>query len=193
MAEQKLLEIFEDSEFGMHPMSYDVDARAFTIGGKVVPLTSPDLVLETHSPSGIEVVHNEIMEVPVHVGLFGNPFATPKFYRWLQESCRKDDLESARRVMMTVFEEVHGVQLGKIQDSPDNLFGFGVGFLRPGHLTLNTIGNCACLGVSVDGHIVSYREWDTGFAEYEFHNIDMPAQRISLLAGMGHLALRAAS
>ena len=193
MAEYKLPEMFEEIDLDLHPMSFDVNVQAFTIGGNVIPLDSPNLVLETYSPSGVEAFKNEIINEPVHLGVFGNPLTTPKFSIWLQQNCTKDDLESARRAMMTVFEILQDFRLGKIQDNPDSIFGFGIGFLRPGHLRLNTIGNCACLGVSVDGHTVSSDEWDTGFAEYEFHNIDMPAQRISLLAGLGHLALRASS
>lgn len=178
----------------MFPLHYERDDRAFSIGGVAVPLSSVNLVRESYAPSGASAPYDQIPKFPLHLDLFGNPFATPKFYNWLQRSCGKSEFKGAREVMLDVFERLIGDEIVPALDldKDDRLFSFSAGFLRPGHLNLSTIGNCACLGVKVDGHIIDYEEWDTGFAEYEFHNIDFEEQRISLLAGIGHLARIAA-
>lgn len=188
MAERRLPELFIGGDITMHPLHYNLDERTFVIGGKTIPLDSSDLVRETYDPSGEEVAGEALLATAVGIGIWGNPLTTPKFYDWLQEGCTQNDLENARVAMHGVFEVRRGMKVKRELGTNDSLWGFSAGFLRPGHLNLSTIGNCACLGVKVDGHIVDSDEWDTGFAEYEFHNTDYDFQRISLMAGLGHLA-----
>lgn len=119
----------------------------------------------------------------------GHPLTTPKLYRWLQ-TAENDDFIRTAHVMKDVFEEVSGEKLkGKHHDEM-HPFGFSVGLQREGHLNLSVLGSCACLGTNPDGHIVDWNEWDSGFTELAFHNIDSKTQFISIMAGLGHVALR---
>jgi hypothetical protein len=58
--------------------------------------------------------------------------------------------------------------------------------MESGGLHVQTLGNCACLGLAADGVMV--RGLQEGYGEYELHNADTTAQRVSLYAGLGHLA-----
>jgi hypothetical protein len=187
-----MLKLYDD-DLGMYTLLFDRDTSSFSIGGRDISIDSPELFSETLFPTGTSISFEELLDSPAYIGIRGNPIATPKFFNWLQEYCNKEDLEQTRQTIINVYEELRGISLDKVLDTHEVLYGFSANLLRPGHLNLTTLGSYACLEVSVYGVFIDNHEWDTGFAEYEFHNIDMPAQRISLLAGMGHLALRASS
>lgn len=179
-------------EFGteIYPYTYDHASTTFVIGAKEIRLSDGRLINELQSPSGEPVSLEEMPRHPVHIGLFGHPLTTPMLYSWLQTSCSEKALTATKRVIQEVSEDIMSSQMSEgVQfEGGKGPYGISAGFLRPGHLRLQTIGSCACLGVSIDGYMVDYEEWDTGYAEYEFHNIDRDEQRISLLAGLGHIA-----
>lgn len=57
-----------------------------------------------------------------------------------------------------------------------------------GGVSLQVFGECACLNPSQSGYFTGFEGVEKGFAEYELHNTELLAQRISLYAGLGHLA-----
>ncbi len=57
-----------------------------------------------------------------------------------------------------------------------------------GDAILTTVGACACLGPDFSA---MFTHSEAGIAEYTYHNIDRPEQRLSLMAGLGHIARRA--
>lgn len=184
-----LPEIMTVAEFGLRELIYDQKRKMFSIGGEDHDVVSHDLYRNLLFPTGSQPPDEELPRKAVLLNDFGNPITTPRFFRWLTTGNRVGIFHETSDVMRDVFEKLQGEKLkGKLHERMDP-FGFSCSFIREGHMTLSVLGNCACLGTNPDGHFVDWREWETGFAEYEFHNIDMPHQRISLLAGLGHLAL----
>lgn len=182
----------EQVDMELHPLFYEHGSRLFVVGGQELALDDPDLERQLHFTEGGGVDKREITKYPVLLGVWGNPLTTPKFYTWLAESGRAADFTGTSKVMKEVFEEVHGQELkGRHHDEMHPL-GFSAGLLREGHINLTVLGSCACLGTNPDGHIVDWNEWDSGFTELAFHNIDSKPQMVSIMAGLGHLALRCA-
>jgi hypothetical protein len=58
----------------------------------------------------------------------------------------------------------------------------------PGDVILNTVGNCACFGPDFTAMFTQATE---RVSEYTFHNVDRVEQKVSLMAGLGHIARRA--
>jgi hypothetical protein len=68
--------------------------------------------------------------------------------------------------------------------------GFNAHLQENEGLRLQVFGNCACMGPEWPGDLIHGVENE--FAEYHLHNADTQAQRVSLYAGLGHLASLAA-
>lgn len=167
--------------------AYDAEAKAFLVNEQPITLSSvsenPGLFAEAVL-DGIQTV--QVTDLGSMNFTEMTMLSTPRFFDWLMTSEGRQAVRDVPEVTHQAFNLEHDRKLefrGK-----DLLHGFGAAYLREGHVTLSTVGSCACLGVVVDGHMVNYSEWGNKYAEYEFHNIDFPAQKISLLAGLGHLA-----
>jgi len=180
-------ELIADGTIELTKLSYDHTASMFTIGDMQLALRDENIYDALVFGRGADTMPNDVPGIPVFIGTFGSPVTTPKFYSWLTGIETKKVFDETATVIRDTFSAVHNVTINS-SDRGGSVFGADVYFLRPGHLSLQTIGNCACLGVSVGSMIVDYEEWDRGYAAYEFHNIDWPAQYISLMAGLGHLA-----
>lgn len=76
-----------------------------------------------------------------------------------------------------------GKKFGKSLRKQDTFMGFGLTLYGSGRPALNVLGNCACFGALPDDVLQ-----DPRYKQYDFHNIDMEAQSVALLAGFGHLA-----
>lgn len=180
-------ELIADGTIELSRFSYNHERREFTNGASQYPLLGEDTYKGLLFIDCATVPVEEIPSVPVLTNIFGNQVTTPKFYTWLRDMDDESILDETAVVIHEAFSELRGVNLGATERGVSHMSA-DVNFLREGHLFLQTVGNCACLGVSVDSHVVDYNEWGSGYAAYEFHNIDFPAQHISLLAGLGHLA-----
>ncbi len=78
---------------------------------------------------------------------------------------------------------------GLFTSGDNSLTGFSMSMIRDEHphFNLTTNGNCACYGVEPDT-MIGVRYWSEKIAAIKFHNADMESQKVSLLAGLGHLA-----
>lgn len=180
-------ELADEGDLEVARFAYDAASDGFLVNDQPFPLAVVRDNFERFEKSILSNLQAaQITDLSSLNLTFFNMFATPKFFDWLTTSDGKQAVSEVPEVTHRVFNLVYEKQV-RIRGK-DLLHGFGSAFLREGHVTLSTIGSCACLGVAVDGHLVSYREWGSKYAEYEFHNIDFPAQKISLLAGLGHLA-----
>ncbi len=116
----------------------------------------------------------------------------PRMYDWLHTHLDTALMDDTVDVMKSVYVELRtDIPRAHLQRDT-GVFGFSA--YRPSekhpHIGLSVLGHCACMNVSADGMIGQY-EWDTKFASFRMHNIDTPEQRVSILAGLGHMAFRA--
>lgn len=185
-ATPEMLSFFED---GLHAFSYDHEATSFEIAGKTVGLTDPDLMREFIFPTGERVPFEEIPDHPLYIA-DSRLITTELFSTWLKEHCGGEEFSSTKQVIHEVAEALTGETLDDVLEATNivTLWGPSAGLLRPGHVVLHTEGNCACLGVFPDGDFIREEDFDSGYAEYGFHNVYNSNQRISLLAGIGHMA-----
>jgi hypothetical protein len=123
------------------------------------------------------------------LGLFGNHLQMPSMYNWVK-SLNNTDLNQVKETVTDVMIEAYRNLDERVPETlvKGSHWGFDMGLIRPGHPTLNVLGDCACYGVDVHGHIFGEYDWEDGFAEYGLHNIDWPSQKVALFAGAGALA-----
>ena len=182
-------EILTSTAVDLRELTFDQNRAVFTIGSVKHELLSADIYHNLLFPAGTPIAANDIISVPVVLNDFGGPITTPKLFTWLAQENMSGVFQETADIMREVYGLVQGEKLkGKLHKKMDP-YGFSCGLIRNGHVTLSVLGSCACLGTNPYGNFVDGNEWETGFVEYEFHNIDAPVQRISLLAGIGHLAL----
>jgi hypothetical protein len=171
---------------------YDAESKQFTVGTEQVPLGDFDEYgrrIPSATPTTPEQAQLLIDESSLLLNIFGTHFQTPRMYRWLTSldaGTWKKTSDAVVDVMIDVFAEVGDMPRKELLKGTH--WGFGAGLYRPGHPSFTVLGDCACYGVSPQGHVFEEHDWKDGFAEYALHNIDFPAQRIALYAGAGALA-----
>ncbi len=169
--------------------SYDHEEGKFTSGD--IQYTPVNLPLTY----GALAASNEPRELPdtAVVQTVVGAIMLPRLYDWLQANETEALHRETAEVMHDVFVGLRSDMRGKVAKyDRGGLFGFNMSRFshEHPHFSLVTLGNCACYGV--ESHIVfGERYWNEKIAALGFHNIDMPAQEVSLLAGLGHLAHRA--
>lgn len=186
-------EMLKQPNWDLYPLFYDHETRLFVVGGEELPLDTPALHHRLLFPEGAELDEIAIERYPVLLSQLGRPLTTPRMFTWLKESGEGEVFQRTSDVMREAYSEVESIELTGGHHKKMSPFGFSVELIRTGHATLSVLGNCACLGTDPDGHLVDWHEWETGYAELTFHNIDTPAQFVGLFAGLGHLALECAS
>ena len=169
---------------------YEHEDKVFVVGGKEISISDSSAARELIFPKGEPIDKDQISNFPVLLAPLGGPIATPKLYTWLQKPDTAREFGGTSTVMKEVFEEVHGEKLSGRHHDTMHPMGFSAGLMREGHINLSVLGSCACLGTNPDGHLVDWHEWDSGYVELSTHNIDTDTQLISIMAGLGHLALR---
>lgn len=186
----ELTTTLEQVDVQLRTLYYEHEERLFVVGGRECNVSDEDVDKELKFANGEPVTKEQINTHPVLLGTWGNPITTPKFYSWLRAGDKSANFQQTARVMKEVFEDVSQEKLdGKRHDEMHPL-GFSASLQREGHINLSVLGNCACLGTDPDGHLVDWNEWDSGYTELALHNIDTKPQYVSIMAGLGHLALR---
>lgn len=183
------------TELNLPALRFDADRQEIAIGEQAFPIsrdlaeTSPWSIVR-HSDS------NQIAEADVCMNVFAKLIGTPNFHGWLgavmsdtqrSEEVKNSTLDVMKSVLVTLEPEYDTPELKK-----PGLFSFNMDITSYNHANLSTYGNCACLHPHPDGLWVDYQDWEEGFCEYDWHNIDFDAQAWSLIAGIGHLAHLAA-
>jgi hypothetical protein len=191
--EYKLANPIKDEDSGLYGFIYNEAELTFTIGRTTIPAKDFDpyrfssLDLDDADDEAIEL--SGLTEQHAVLPDFSGVIGCPKLHDWVWEN--PEALHAARKVMHAAFSAV----IDKPEDFPfeDDEHGF-MGFaakLRQGNgerggLHLQVFGNCACMGPHFDGLFIQGMEH--GFAQYDLHNADLPAQRLGLYAGFGYLA-----
>ena len=130
-----------------------------------------------------------------------DPFASliefPQLREWVAGLGQKEREQASLKIVKTmeqVYKKLNPNPLVKLpRKTRGGVFGFYANLNRDGSFELSTFGNCACLGKNVYPHI-SYPEIYPDLTktslpiEYEMHNVDYPAQALSLYAGAGTIA-----
>lgn len=177
-------------EFKFYPFHYEHESRSFRFGSKALSINDSELSNELWSPSTKPVYGEEVLKHHLLIGPLGDPVSTPRFHDWFEKNTNEKVLLSTAQVIFDVFADTVGIELHERPTTARGVSAFGAeaNAIRPGQPNLQTIGNCACTGPEIFGNMFAEEDWEYGFAEYGFHNIDRDEQRISLLAGLGHLA-----
>lgn len=173
-------------------LNYSAQENVLTVDKKTIPLEPA--WLEDQSPWNLVPYDgsNQVEQAAVCLNPHSKPIGTPRFHEWLEiissdETVYRGTIEVMRSVFAILRPDI---EIPEIENSGS--FGFGMSINEHNHVHLFTAGFCACLGQNPDGHWVGYRDWEEGYCEYDWHNIDDHSQAWSLLAGMGHLARLAA-
>ena len=167
--------------------AYDPDKKLFLLGGTITRLADFDLDTATSlEPDSIVDYKKLVDEGHLVMSIMQHPVQLPRMTKWLQgldEAEGRKIARTAQSAMLDASKLIH-------KKKPD-AEAVRVGFPRPGHVELTT-GLGRDLGVWMNG---AFREedWQIGFAEYDFHNVDSPQQATVLLAGLGVLAFLASA
>jgi hypothetical protein len=176
-------------EIPPYPFSYDVNAQQFHVGAEAIELKEfSEYDIEPREPISREDATALIDESALLIHSSGGVHMMPRLHRWLtglEPSATQEVREKATDALIDSYAELSGVVRNKLLKGTH--WGFSTSFIRPGHLNFLVVGDCACYGVGLYG---TFREdaWHEGFASFEFHNIDWPAQRVALMAGAGAVA-----
>jgi hypothetical protein len=173
-------------------LHYSADENVLTVGNKTLPLESA--WLEDQSPWNLVEFDgtNQLENSTVCLNPHSKPIGAPRFHEWLGRMSSKESVYLGTiKVMRSVFATLRP-DIEIPETSNPGSFGFGMSINERNHVHLLTGGFCACLGENAQGHWVNDRDWQEGYCEYGWHNIDDHSQAWSLLAGMGHLACLAA-
>ncbi len=183
------------------PLAYDVqhDRFLFGDGPNRVELSTKDFKMQIDANNeasasslyipDLQVSYlQEINDLKLGILHGQRIFAGPRFFDFIETPKGSETLSRVPSSMLKVFNEAMPVSRQTDSSTIGNTpFSFYVNKLREGHLIVNAIGNCACLGVDGDG-LLRESDWPTKFAEYSFHNIDFIAQRVSLISGLAFVA-----
>jgi hypothetical protein len=176
-----------DSKSYLWPITYDSRARQFHIGSKSVQLTEFDPYEFSPDALGLEETDLEITEMALHplmIPDFGSVIGGPKLHNW----AARNPEHASREGIDAMYEALTSLVDGEgISKEADGHTGFDLQVRNQGALNLQVWGNCACLGVNLEGLLV-VDGMEKGYAQYDLHNADTQAQRASLYAGIGHLA-----
>lgn len=182
-----------ENRLDLYEFRYDDEKLAFTIGSTVVQATDFDPyrftphLLNNGKQEAIDLTNAR--DYGALLPSFDHVVVCPKLHIWAREN--QDALPPTRKVMHRA--------LSAVVERPENIpfeedeHGF-MGYAahlqqhhgEPDSLHFQVIGSCACMGRGLYGLYIQGIKHD--FAQYDLHNADLPAQRVGLYAGLGHLA-----
>lgn len=121
----------------------------------------------------------------------------PNLRTWIANLSERKRISISRKIVSvieTTYRDLNPNPLVPLpKDMKGGMFGFNAILKEDGSFNLSTFGNCACLGKNPYPHFM-YCESDRNLPqtsqalEYDLHNIDWPAQELSLYAGAGTIA-----
>jgi hypothetical protein len=177
----------------LYPFVYEAETMTFKIADETIPVTDfdpykfiPDLDLgNAAKPINISESREYHALLPDMTGVIGGP----KLHNFTLQN--PDVFESARRVMHdALIAVIDGGSDIPFDEDEHGFMGYAAHNMgsedSPQGIRFQVFGNCACMGVHQDGLYIQGMEH--GFVQYDLHNADLPAQRVGLYAGLGHLA-----
>lgn len=176
--------------------SYSYEAKQFNIGTRDISIEAAvdnPRLLTTRHPATDHSDGSTDKDPMLAVALWHH-VSYPGMYDWLDERFDAAMADETVEVMIDAFAAADpNIPRKHLRPDKGGFMGFSAERARRehAHLSLTVLGNCACMYASVSGFIGEH-DWDSKFTNYELHNVDTPVQRVSILAGLGHLAHRAA-
>lgn len=186
-----------EDRLGLYEFSYDDASKAFTVGSTAIKTTDFDPYRFTpHLLDGADQEAIDLAAAADYYALmpdFDAVIACPKLHTWVNEN--PDVLPPTREVMHRALTSViDNPEEVSFEDDEHGFMGYAAHLQEysgePNSLHLQVIGNCACMGRGL--YNLYIKGMEHGFAQYDMHNADLPAQRVGLYAGLGHLAKLAA-
>ena len=184
------------AQYPPHTFSYNPETSLFQVDEDDVPLDEySHYIAIPREPMSVEEAEAFIDEQTLLLGSFDHLLQMPRLTNWLESKDVAGLLELRSAVVDTMIHAFvttdtdHRFAEKELKNVQNDLMGFSMSMLQPGHPNFTVLGNCACMGHLPQGAILLGEEyWSQGFVEYDLHNIDMPHQRIALFAGAGTLA-----
>lgn len=176
--------------------AYSHEAKQFSIGTRDVTIEAAvhnPRLLTTRSLATDHLDDPADKDPMLAVALWHH-VSYPSMYDWLDERFDAAMADETVEVMIDAFGAADpSIPRKHLRPDKGGFMGFSAERTRSEHphVSLTVLGNCACLYASVSGFIGEH-DWDSKFTNYEMHNVDTPVQTVSILAGLGHLASRAA-
>ena len=173
------------------PFSYNHDTELFQFGDESVAVGDIPTWGTPHQ-MGEDITTDEVrafIETTPFVYSFVRPIGLPRSVEFFDNGWTAEIEQETNEVMADVL--VANSDRYDADDRKKLLAQRSFASLRrtqPGDVILHVAGNCACLGPDFTAHFCFP---DEGIMEYTFHNIDQHEQKLSLMAGLGHVARRA--
>lgn len=174
------------------PFSYDHDEREFHFGNQVksideIPLYgTPHEAGEGMTAADIEV----LLGTTPFVYNYTHPISFPLASDFFEHGWSDEIAHEVHEIMADVFFDHSDAFKASEHERLKSLRSFSsLRRTNPGDVILSTLGNCACLGPDYTSS--HSRFLDAGIMEYTLHNTDRLDQKLSLMAGLGHVARRA--
>lgn len=161
------------------PCSFDAITQEFVINERRVHASDfdPQDLGTTNLEDSVKVTELFDHALFLPVSFAGVTLATPRLHDFPLK--HPEVFKDIITIMTTVYQDL----------SEDAQSGFGAKLIQEG-VCLHVPGTCACLGPDPSGKMIK-GQFEYGFAEYGLHNADTRIQRVSLYAGLGHLAFLA--
>lgn len=172
------------------PFSYDHDAKEFHFGNEKIPPSEMQFFGSAHTGGENLTANNvrKMVESTPFVHNYVHPIGLPLASEFFEEGWTDEIASETKEIMADVFMEYTKQFKASEREQLLSIRSFDTVCRKgSGDVILSTLGSCACLGPDYTSHYVL----DDGAKEYTYHNIDLPSQRLSLLAGLGHIARRA--
>lgn len=175
----------------VQPFSYVHESRDFHFGDEVVAVTD---IPEHGSPhkGGGDLTNEDVrklLQTTPYVYSYAHPISFPSSRDFIEQGWTDGIVQETRDVMADVFLENSEAFDVTERERLMKLRSFDlVRRTNPYDVIVNTLGACACLGPDYTTH---HSNDELGIMEHTFHNMDRFEQRLSVMAGLGHVARRA--
>ena len=180
------VEIF--SEYPPETFAYDPEDKQFTVGEDTVALTALTLRRPLREDTLSKAAAAELIDTSDILLHHGGLLMMPKLYNALRNLSSKSAQNVADNVADTLIDAYAGLTgTSRKRLLKGSHWGFGMGYLRPGHPDMTVLGDCACCGIGQYGTFDASTHAE-GFGEFALHNIDRREQAVALAAGVGSLA-----
>ncbi len=168
----------------LQPFAYDESIGRFMIAGRECEFENFDDAIKEAAANN--AVGKSLFDTaPLAYWLHHGPVILPTMSDWLRQCNQLSAAEGASAAMEAAYR----------QQLPESIMTTGlhmnVVFPPDEHQLprFETVGSAACLIANTEG-ILGEKVWVDKVASYTTINVDTPAQRASVLAGIGHLAFK---